>query len=329
MLTKEVKPKELKPIEYIEISKPTLALDKSLPIKKSAKISSEESTMCGAGVACSEESTMCGAGVACSEESTMCGADEASSEESTMCGAGVACSLEHIEDCTLCYDTLSENFTLLQCGHIFCTDCLCVVLKKSIEKCPLCRTPTTMVLSPKINKPNLSEVSHLIQKYGTKIYHLINICKSIDPSNKIVIYCDSPSLIFNIITILNENQISTIMPTDNIITTETLLLFKTSYQVLVLSSEMNASGLNIQFANTIIIVQPIRGLYERVKQIENQIIGRLYRIGQTMEINIIRLIIKDSIETNVIRQHNIINDLYKSINIEMDECHTDKIIEEL
>ena len=58
---------------------------------------------------------------------------------------------------------------------------------------------------------------------------MINICKTMNPTNKIVIYCDSPSLIFNIITILNENQISTIMPQDNIITSETLSLFKIHY----------------------------------------------------------------------------------------------------
>jgi hypothetical protein len=303
---------ELKITEYVEISKPTLKLDDPLSImNKRVKTDSETYVAGGGGGEASSETYVAGGG------------GEASSEES------VDDVHNEMKDCTLCYDTLNENCTLLQCGHIFCTECLTVVLEKSIEKCPLCRTPTTMVLSPKMNKTESSEISCLIQKYGTKIYHLINICKTMNPTNKIVIYCDSPSLIFNIITILNENQISTIMPQDNIITSETLSLFKTSYQALVLSSEMNASGLNIQFANTIIIVQPIRGSYERVKQIENQIIGRLYRIGQTMEIDIHRLIIKDSIETNVIRQHNIINDLYKSINIEMDECHTEKIIEEL
>ena len=94
--------------------------------------------------------------------------------------------------------------------------------------------------------------------------------------------------------------------------------FKLHYRVLVLSSAFNASGLNIQFATTIIILQPIHGDYARQKQIETQIVGRLHRIGQTKEITLIRLIVKDSIESNIYKENKLLDLIYNNKQVDTD-----------
>jgi len=44
------------------------------------------------------------------------------------------------EECGVCFDTLKhDNMIALQCGHAYCGDCLCNVIKMSAPSCPYCR----------------------------------------------------------------------------------------------------------------------------------------------------------------------------------------------
>ena len=228
--------------------------------------------------------------------------------------------------CSICLGDIDSNFTLLQCGHSFCTDCLRIMLSQTSDKCPQCNFSlrNTTFYTPQIVKKENIAFEELIKKYGTKIAHLINICKNIIPHDKTIIYCDSPALINNLDQILNENGVSSISATKSSNIMDVVENFRKDKQTLVLSSEFNASGLNIQFAKSIIILQPIRGDYARVKEIENQIIGRIHRIGQTSEVNLIRLIIKNSIESEIIRQNKIIDTEFSSSNFKSDFPTTDE-----
>ena len=233
-------------------------------------------------------------------------------------------------NCTVCLSPIDDDFTLLQCGHSFCSSCLKLMLESKKDQCPTCSMSikNTTIYKPSFEIVVNKEMVEMIKKYGTKISHLINICKN-RFKEKMIIYCDSPSLIDNLVNFLNENDISSITPKNDTKVTETIKEFKINKQVLVLSSEFNASGLNLQFVNTILILQPIRGEYARIKQIENQIIGRVHRIGQAKEINLIRLIVKDSIETELLRQNIIFDEEYSSSNKKSDYPLTVKQIEEL
>lgn len=235
--------------------------------------------------------------------------------------------------CSICLGEIDDDFTLLQCGHAYCTLCLKVMLTQTADKCPQCQFSlrNTTFYTPKIKQIVNKDFVELVKKYGTKIAHLINICKNKLTDDKTIVYCDSPSLIDNLVMILNDNGIQSITPDPKISIIKTVKEFQLSKQVLVLSSEFNASGLNIQFAKNIILLQPIRGDYARIRQIENQIIGRVHRIGQTKEVNIIRLIIKNSIESEILRQNKIIDTDYSSIGKKTDfpmTCHQTKELED-
>ena len=208
------------------------------------------------------------------------------------------------EICSICLSTLDKDFTALQCLHLFCTDCINTVVNTRKHKCPTCNFDldgAKIYTTPKIKKKN-TLFTDMQQEFGTKISHVINIIRKLPEHEKIIIYCDSVSLIPNIVAILTKIGISSCTPNAELAIDRTVEQFQTSTRTIVLSSNYNASGLNLQFAKNIIIVQPIAGKYGRVLQIENQIIGRVHRIGQISPVNIFRIIIKNSVESDSIRK---------------------------
>ena len=91
---------------------------------------------------------------------------------------------EHKNDdytCSICLGNVDDDFTFLECGHVFCTICLKAMLLQTSDECPQCKysLKNTKFYTPKIKK-NLNIVfEEMIKNYGTKIAHLINICKNI------------------------------------------------------------------------------------------------------------------------------------------------------
>lgn len=207
--------------------------------------------------------------------------------------------------CGICLGGLDLNNIICfgVCGHSFhqnCWNAWCKMARKN--ECVVCKRSldNTIAFVSKKEKDG-----SMISKYGTKIAHLINICKNVLSDNKIVIFSHTPSLLSAIVNILNLNGISSIIGSrDNIVT----FTNSPDIRVLVLSSDYNASGLNITVATSVILLEPIDGDYVYRRQIENQIVGRLHRIGQTKEINFIRLITKDTIEQEIMME-NKINDM--------------------
>lgn len=221
------------------------------------------------------------------------------------------------EKCGICLGDFEDtaDFTVLSCGHMYCLECFQSIQyhnKGIIGKCQQCQTSLSNVKIINIknnSKKNNTTYDILINKYGTKIAFIIdNIFKNNSVfDNKIVIYSSWNKCLGFMNKVLNENDIKTLYPSnDNLY--ESIRQFENdNYRVLLLSSECNASGLNITKARTIILLNPISGNYNYRKQITNQMIGRLHRIGQKSDINVIDIIIKDTIE-NLIDKENKIAD---------------------
>ena len=66
-----------------------------------------------------------------------------------------------------------------------------------------------------------------------------------------------------------------------------------------LSSESAASGTNLTKAKNVILLDPVYGTYEYRRNTEWQAIGRAYRMGQNDEVNVIRFIIKNTVEDTI------------------------------
>jgi SNF2 family DNA or RNA helicase len=82
---------------------------------------------------------------------------------------------------------------------------------------------------------------------------------------------------------------------------------KEDIKVCMLSSESAASGTNLTAASTVILLDPVYGTYEYRRNTEWQAIGRAYRMGQTKKVTVVRFIIKDTVEEEILKL-NLIED---------------------
>ncbi len=207
-------------------------------------------------------------------------------------------------DCGICLGSLDSQFTILHCGHMFCYECIKLLSQTTLSKCPMCKTGIT-------NTTNyLVGVEAKAKDHGTKINQLVKICKQ--KKNKIIVFSHTKALLNNLSLILAESGIKAKLYNQNEPNT-----FETdNTQVLILSSESNASGLNFQYVQTVILLEPLEGDYIYRKQIENQIIGRLHRIGQTQPIEFVRFIIANSIESDIDKANKISDAIFADTNDE-------------
>jgi hypothetical protein len=103
------------------------------------------------------------------------------------------------EDCPICFLTLNKfNYTITNCGHAFCRECIFLYITKEKENCPLCRepysyddfikplTPTELELLlylVSINEKNENETNeneHIITPSVVSYYlYIMNYCKKI------------------------------------------------------------------------------------------------------------------------------------------------------
>jgi SNF2 family DNA or RNA helicase len=202
--------------------------------------------------------------------------------------------------CPVCLEDIETNtdcsiINVEGCNHVFCNSCIDYIVENnrvgvisSECKCPNCRKT--------FNKSNLIKITptNIIQKYPSKIHKLIEIINLIP--GQVIIFTQYDKLIEKISQILNNEQI----PTNIFNSTIDIENFRQKhFKVIILSSKNNASGLDLSFVNNIIIFEPIIGTYNYLKDIEKQIIGRIYRINQQNKTTVHRLIVANTIEETI------------------------------
>lgn len=202
--------------------------------------------------------------------------------------------------CPVCMSDITdgEKYDVPDCGHICCTECMLYWLQTH-SFCPTCKK--------NINKEKTYTISNITDvklKYSTKIDKVIEILKSETKStDKIIIYSQFNSMIEKLVQTLNYEGIQSSQFENSTDIEE----FKNNpfKRVLILSSVKNASGIDLSFVSNIIMLEPIIGDTLYLMDIEKQIIGRIYRIGQTNDINVYRLIIKNTIEEEIFKKAKI------------------------
>ena len=210
--------------------------------------------------------------------------------------------INETEDCPICMEPLNLlTKTMTPCGHIYCLNCINNIKKNSNNKnitCALCRV-----------KFNISELSiikenidpHNKSTMGTKIEYLLNLVKNIlDNSNdKIIIFSQWDTFIKLISTVFNDNNINNIFINGSInVLNSKIRKFKldNTLNVVFISSDKSPSGLNLQEASHIILLDSLNTTKENAISIEEQAIGRAVRIGQTKHVSVKRLIMRNTIE---------------------------------
>jgi SNF2 family DNA or RNA helicase len=206
-------------------------------------------------------------------------------------------------DCPICLEQMDLKSTVLtKCGHKFCIDCIIHLTNDNntqFFKCPTCKTELNSgshlykVSTDTEEKQDC--VDYWIKKTkSTKIGNVVHYIKTLGiETGKVILFSQWPEMLDKITKILTDCGIKILHCTGSVYQkNKSMRLFKTdpTYQVICLSSKDAASGANLTEATKIIFLEPTQ------KEIESQAISRSYRIGQTKPIEIIRFIIKDTIE---------------------------------
>jgi len=214
------------------------------------------------------------------------------------------------DNCAICLcEITGDNVGVTKCGHIYCYECIITSLK-AIHKCPLCNKPQyekdiarISYEKPQItlsNKHIIKNKLDLINSVGTKLTNLIYYLNSID--DNVVLFSQWDSLLKKVGAVLDTHGIKNVFCCGNVfIRDKAIREFNenTNIKVIMLSSESSASGINLTKASKVILLEPVSGDYEFRKNTEWQSIGRVYRLGQTKKVEIIRFIIKDTVEEEI------------------------------
>lgn len=243
--------------------------------------------------------------------------EESSDEES---------SDEEDEECAICLNEIpQDDIGVTKCGHMFCYQCLKTITMGAGVKCPTCMRPLkqedVLMLNyeppVKKKKATTEELSkqEMINEIGTKLANLIDILKKDEKHT--IIFSQWDNLLLKVGNILKKNGIKNVFCKGNVFVQDKAIReFSSddSIKVIMLSSKNAASGTNLTKAKRIILLDPVYGSYKFRKATENQAIGRAHRLGQTENIKVLRLIIKDTIE----------NEIYKD-NVQENKKFNDKI----
>lgn len=232
-------------------------------------------------------------------------------------------SNEH--SCPICLDTISqEQLTIFSCGHTYCWNCIEhlgnseLFKNENYIKCPHCNhlVEKSHIYTIKTNEIQVQNKNSDIQiscdyfvqeTKSTKIGNIIHYLKTqLKQDDKCILFSQWDTLLKKVGKILQKQNINVISLNGTVYQRKAQIKSFTndhSIQVLLLSSKNAASGMNLTIANKILFLEPVYGEKEYRKNIENQAIGRADRIGQNKPIDIIRFIIKDTIEEDIILEN--------------------------
>jgi SNF2 family DNA or RNA helicase len=228
-------------------------------------------------------------------------------------------NINETDTCPICLDDIeNDQIAITKCGHKFCNDCINEFInemaKTSQVKCPKCNghINTSEIFLLLQNSPqkniHLTELSSLINEYNsTKIGNILYYIKTnFQNGDKCILFSQWDKMLTKVGNILQQNNINVLYCTGTIYQKKqaiTRFQNDNNYNIICLSSEHCASGINLTSANKIILMEPIYGSKDYRKDIENQAIGRADRIGQKRPIEIIRFIIKNTIEEEILNEN--------------------------
>jgi hypothetical protein len=217
------------------------------------------------------------------------------------------------QECPICLDKIKEeDLGITFCGHIYCYSCISTIINESKisgikSKCPNCCKFIQRDNIFLISETKSSEVNNL----GTKLAWIINYIKK-TPNKYRIIFSQWDYLLKEVGKILYSNDIPNLYCQGNVYQKDKVLrLFNTpaestdSVKIIMLSSDSTVSGSNLNNAEEVIFLDPVYGDKQYRLNTERQAIGRVIRLGNKHKIiNVIRILIKNSIEEEIYKSNN-------------------------
>lgn len=163
-----------------------------------------------------------------------------------------------------------------------------------------------MVASAQIKPINLRK---LAISYGSKIGHLVAYIHTTLATNsdaKIILFCAETDQLTAVEAALNFEGIDTLQCVGNVFhKKKAISMFRNGdvcRPVLLLSLKASASGTNLQNATHIILFATIRGNLVTTMANEQQAIGRAIRLGLKHTVEIVRFIVRGTVEHKLYEQ---------------------------
>lgn len=231
-------------------------------------------------------------------------------------------TIKEKETCPICLEDIPiDQISITKCGHKFCKDCINefideVHIRYDDVKCPKCNVIIQVSdiyllkdIEPVQHNDDKNELTTLINKIkSTKIGNIIYYIKrEMKEHDKCILFSQWNNILVKIGNILKQENINVLYCSGTVYQKKRAIhMFQNDIDknIICLSSENCASGINLTSANKIILIEPIYGNKDYRKDIENQAIGRADRIGQKRPIEIVRFIIKDTIEEEILNENN-------------------------
>lgn len=218
-------------------------------------------------------------------------------------------AIEAQEECPVCYEVLHDP-KITACGHPFGGSCIERVIETQ-HKCPMCRAPLASsddLVEPRPETsvaPSTAEVKLNIDTdaSSTKINALVDILQASqkrDATTKTIVFSQWTScldiiqrqLIASNITFCRLDGSMKALDRDASIDA---INSDNGPAVMLASLSVCSVGLNLSKANQVVLMDSWWA-----PAIEDQAIDRVHRLGQTREVTVFRLVMKESIEERVL-----------------------------
>lgn len=198
--------------------------------------------------------------------------------------------------CSICLQAFDSRVGRTSCQHYFCLDCIrSYTSRQNQSKCPICRQPIT--------DASITYVTQAPPEVGpatsTKLDAIETYIRGLDTTDKVLIFSQFARTLDIVKSCLER------MACDFRILSGSMSRVKRSralhdfqtkpdVRVFLLSTRSCAIGINLTAANRILILDTATN-----SSLENQAIGRAWRLGQTRPIKVVQLCVRDTVEEHL------------------------------
>jgi len=188
-------------------------------------------------------------------------------------------------NCPICYSDVETPSMTPCCKNLFCFVCLCESLKRQ-PVCPLCRAGIISINEIHvINNEASIPISQPTNQQKTKIEEFINFVEK-NPNSRILLFSGFDASFFQLTSEMEHRNITYSSINGSTARVQKIINeFSTGqYRVLLLNSRHVGAGLNIVAATDVFLFHKMNS------EMEKQIIGRAYRMGRTLPLNVHHLL---------------------------------------
>jgi DNA repair protein RAD5 len=207
-----------------------------------------------------------------------------------------------VKECPVCLEEML-SMVVLPCAHVTCRDCMHEFLDKREEQgldgeCPVCRVGLDISQLALVTPPSPSTPTANVTG-STKMNALVQAIRNHPPNTKCVVFSQFTSMLNLIQRALDHASISHTRLDGDLSHKDrqiVLTTFKsTTVNVLLISLRAGGVGLNLTHASRVYMMDPWWNW-----SIEAQAIDRVHRFGQLHAVQVIRFIMRDSVEERML-----------------------------